>query len=196
MPKADNIRWHPTAVPREDRWAETDLKGGTVWLVGLSGSGKSTLANALEAALHARGRASYRLDGDNLRHGLNADLGFSAEDRDENIRRAGEAALLLADFGALVIASFISPFAEARARIRARHAQAGLPFLEVYVDTPLAVCEGRDPKGLYAKARAGQIRGLTGVDAPFEAPAAPELHLDGAAPTAENLDRLLDLVTL
>ena len=149
----------------------------TVWMTGLSGSGKSTIAVAVEAALIARGRHAYLLDGDNLRHGLNGNLGFSAEDRAENVRRVGEVAKLFADAGTVVLVSLVSPYAADRDRARAAHADAGLRFLEVFVNTPLEECERRDPKGLYAKARAGELKGMTGIDDPYEAPERPELEL-------------------
>ena len=148
-----------------------------MWLTGLSGSGKSTVAVELERLLIAAGRPAYRLDGDNLRHGLNSDLGFSAEDRDENVRRAGEVALLLADAGVVAIVPLISPYRAGRERARGVHEAGGVGFFEVFVDTPIELCEQRDPKGLYAKARAGEITGFTGIDDPYEAPAAPELIL-------------------
>jgi len=154
--------------------------GATVWLTGLSGSGKSTVAVALERLLVAAGRPAYRLDGDNLRLGLNADLGFSAADRDENVRRAGEVARLFADAGVVALVPLISPYRAGRDRARAVHGSAGLPFVEVHVDTPIEVCEQRDPKGLYAKARAGEITGFTGIDDPYEPPTAPELVLTPA----------------
>ena len=166
-----NVTWHGGEVGREER----PHRGATVWLTGLSGSGKSTIAVAIERMLVDAGRPAYRLDGDNLRHGLNADLGFSAADRDENVRRAGEVAVLLADAGVVALVPLISPYREGRDRARAAHAAAGVPFVEVYVDTPIETCERRDPKGLYAKARAGEITGFTGIDDPYEAPAAPEL---------------------
>ena len=181
-----NIHWHDGDVSRQERWSKLDLAGATIWITGLSGSGKSTLSSALERALVDRKISCYRLDGDGLRHGLNADLGFSPEDRDENIRRAGEVARLLADFGCIVVASFISPYRTARNAIRNSHEQDSLPFFEIFMDTPLDVCEARDPKGIYKKARAGQIRELTGVDAPYEAPIAPELRIDGARTTIED----------
>ena len=151
-----------------------------MWLTGLSGSGKSSVAVALERLLVEAGRPAYRLDGDNLRHGLNADLGFSAEDRDENVRRAGEVARLLADAGVVAIVPLISPYRAGRDRVREVHAAAGVPFVEVHVDTPIEECERRDPKGLYAKARAGEIKGFTGIDDPYEAPTSPELVLTPA----------------
>ncbi len=161
--------WHEGAVSRAERASQ----GMTVWLTGLSGSGKSSVAVELERRLVASGRPAYLLDGDNLRHGLNADLGFSAADRAENVRRVGEVARLLADAGVVAVVSLVSPYRADRDRVRAVHDEAGLPFVEVFVDTPLAVCEARDPKGMYAKARAGEITGFTGVDDPYEAPAAP-----------------------
>jgi bifunctional enzyme CysN/CysC len=148
-----------------------------VWLTGLSGSGKSTVAAELERRLVASGRPAYLLDGDNLRHGLNADLGFSAADRAENVRRVGEVAKLLGDAGVMAIVSLVSPYRADRDLVRASHVDAGIPFTEVFVDTPLAVCEERDPKGLYAKARAGEIAHFTGIDDPYEAPLSPDLLL-------------------
>jgi bifunctional enzyme CysN/CysC len=171
-----NVTWHDGEVSRADR----PFSGATVWLTGLSGSGKSTVAVALERLLVAAGRPAYRLDGDNLRHGLNADLGFSADDRDENVRRAGEVARLLADAGVVAIVPLISPYRAGRDRARAVHDEAGLPFVEVFVDTPIELCEQRDPKGLYAKARAGEITGFTGIDDPYEPPLDPELVLTPA----------------
>jgi bifunctional enzyme CysN/CysC len=168
-----NVTWHGGEVSRDER----PHKGATVWLTGLSGSGKSTVAVALEGLLVTSGQPAYRLDGDNLRHGLNADLGFSADDRDENVRRAGEVAVLLADAGVVALVPLISPYRAGRDRARAAHEAAGVPFVEVFVDTPIELCEQRDPKGLYAKARAGEITGFTGIDDPYEAPTAPELRL-------------------
>ena len=167
---SDAVVWHPSHAQRA-------TTGATVWLTGLSGAGKSTIGAALEAELIAAGRTAYLLDGDNLRHGLNADLGFSPEDRAENVRRTAHVARLFADAGVVAIVCLISPYRSDRAL--AREAHAGLPFLEVFVDTPLDVCEARDPKGLYARARAGEIRDFTGVDAPYEAPEAPELVVGG-----------------
>jgi adenylyl-sulfate kinase len=169
---ADNVTWHHGEVTA----AERAHRGATVWLTGLSGSGKSTVAVALVTA----GRPAYRLDGDNLRHGLNADLGFTAADRDENVRRAGEVARILADAGVVAIVPLISPYRAGRDRARAAHEADGVPFVEVFVDTPIEECERRDPKGLYAKARAGEITGFTGVDDPYEAPTSPELVLTPA----------------
>ncbi len=169
--KESRVVWHSSEVSREER----ATVGATVWLTGLSASGKSTIAVELERRLVAAGIPAYRLDGDNLRHGLNADLGFSAEDRAENVRRVGSVAQLFADSGAVAVACLISPYREDRDRVRAAHEAAGLKFVEVYVDTPIEQCEARDPKGMYAKARAGEIKGFTGVDDPYEAPASAEL---------------------
>src|SRR5699024_5111561 len=159
-----------TAVSRAERWTRHGLAGTTVWLTGLSGSGKSTLANAVAVALLDAGRPAYVLDGDNVRLGLNADLGFGAADRSENVRRIGEVAKLVADAGFVALVPVISPYRSDRDRVRAAHELAGLPFVEVFVDTPLDVCEERDPKGLYARARAGGLAGMTGIDDPYEAP--------------------------
>ncbi|MGC8625429.1 MAG: adenylyl-sulfate kinase [Phycisphaerae bacterium] len=177
--KATNITWHPSKVTPDDRAAATHNRPCIVWLTGLSGCGKSTIAAALEHALILARHPAYVLDGDNLRHGLNSDLGFSPEDRTENIRRAGELARLFADAGLIVIASFISPYAADRQRVRALVGRD--EFVEVFVDAPLAVCQQRDPKGLYKKARAaisaGKPMGFTGIDAPYETPVNPEIHL-------------------
>ncbi len=178
---ASNITWHAAHVERSERERLLGQKGMTVWFTGLSGSGKSTLAFTLEHALIQSGRMAYVLDGDNVRHGLNKNLGFSASDREENIRRIGEVAKLFADSGMITITSFISPYRRDRDLVRAMHADAGLRFVEILVDVPIEVCEARDPKGLYKKARAavaeGHGIGFTGVDDPYESPLAPELAL-------------------
>ncbi len=187
-----NIVWHEGEVIRADRAAVLGHKGCTLWLTGLSGSGKSTIGVALEKALIARAVLAYRLDGDNVRHGLCANLGFSAADREENIRRVGEVARLMADAGLVVISSFISPYQRDRDRVRALHEQSGLAFLEVFIDTPLEVCESRDPKGLYKKARAGEIKDFTGIDDPYEATKNPEVHLRTAETTiGESVEILI-----
>ena len=175
--KATNIHWHDGNVGREDRASMLGHKGVTIWFTGLSGSGKSTVAVAVEKALMARGVLCYRLDGDNIRFGINANLGFSAEDRQENIRRVGEISKLFADTGVVVLSSFISPYREDREMVRRMHTESELPYMEVFVDCSLEEAEARDPKGLYKKARAGEIRGFTGIDDPYEAPTSPELHL-------------------
>lgn len=182
----ENIVWHEGAVSREQRAVITGGRGCTVWLTGLSGSGKSTIAREVEKVLVNAGRGCYVLDGDNLRHGLNKDLGFSQADRAENVRRVGEVAKLMADAGLVVLVPVISPYVEDRASVRRMHVDAGLPFIEAFVDTPLEVCEQRDVKGLYAKARAGEIQGMTGVDDPYEAPVEPDVHIDGANQDPES----------
>lgn len=173
--KATNITWHEGKVTPEERQANMGQKGCTLWMTGLSGSGKSTVAVALEQVLLQQGKHAYRLDGDNIRMGLNKNLGFSPEDRDENIRRIGEVTKLFADAGVISLTSFISPYKEARDMVRKLHEEANIPFLEVHVDCSLETAEERDPKGLYKKARAGEIKGFTGIDAPFEAPENPEI---------------------
>ena len=170
---SSNVTWHPGHVAREHR----PSIGATVWFTGLSGSGKSTVAAATEERLVGLGRPAYVLDGDNVRHGLNGDLGFSAADRAENVRRVGHVARLMADVGIVALVPLISPYRADRDLVRALHEAADLPFLEVFVDTPIELCEQRDPKGLYAKARAGEITGFTGIDDPYEAPAQLELVL-------------------
>jgi bifunctional enzyme CysN/CysC len=174
-PVAENITFHPSKLSREERSKALATKGATIWMTGLSGSGKSTIAVAAEHTLVSSGRAAFMLDGDNLRHGLNADLGFSEEDRNENVRRVGEVAKILAEAGNVAIASLVSPYRAERERVRKIHEEAGIPFFEVFVNTSLAECERRDPKGLYAKARAGEITDLTGVGSPYEEPKDPDL---------------------
>ena len=173
--KSTNIVWHQGAVNREDREKLAGHKGATVWLTGLSGSGKSTIAVDLEKRLCERGVRTYILDGDNIRHGLNKNLGFSPEDRTENIRRIGEVAKLFTDAGVLAITAFISPYRADRDQVRALM-KAG-DFIEILVDCPVEVCEQRDVKGLYKKARAGEIKEFTGISAPYEAPANAELTI-------------------
>jgi len=173
-PKTANTVWHPSDVARADRWKAAGGTGVTVWLTGLSGSGKSTVAVELERQLIEAGRPAYLLDGDNLRQGLNGDLGFSAEDRDENVRRVGHVARLFADAGLVAIVPLISPYRAARDFARTLHDAAGLTFVDVFINTPLEVCEARDPKGLYRKARAGEITGMTGIDDPYEPPHTPD----------------------
>jgi adenylylsulfate kinase len=176
--KATNVTWHEGHVTRDERAALLKQKGATIWFTGLSGSGKSTIAFTLEHALVQRGHLAYVLDGDNIRHGLNKNLGFSAADREENIRRIGEVAKLFADCGVITMTSFISPYRKDRDTVRALNAEGKLPFIEVHVNTPIETCEQRDPKGLYKKARAGQLKNFTGIDDPYEAPLKPELTLD------------------
>ena len=193
--RSDSVTWHAGAVERARRAEATGGAGATVWLTGLPASGKSTIAVALEAALLDQRRAAYLLDGDNLRHGLNGNLGFSAEDRAENVRRTGEVARLFADSGVVAVVSLVSPYEADRSRVRALHDAQGLPFAEVFVDTPLEECERRDPKGLYARARAGELKGMTGIDDPYEAPRSPELHLKPLEqPVGESVTALLALL--
>lgn len=187
-PAAANITWHTTQVTPQMRAERYGQTGAVVWLTGLSGSGKSTLAVALEARLVSMGRIAYVLDGDNMRHGLNRDLGFAPADRAENVRRVGEVARLFADAGVIALAAFISPYRAGRAAIAAR---VGPRFYEVHVATPLSVCEARDPKGLYRKARQGEISNFTGISAPYEAPTDPALTLNTAA---LSLDAAVDVL--
>lgn len=185
--KATNITWHESHVERNSRENLLKQKGLTIWLTGLPSSGKSTTAFTVEHELIRRGFLAYVLDGDNVRHGLNKNLGFSADDREENIRRIGEVARLFADAGVITLTSFISPYRSDRQQARTVHEQSNLPFIEIFVDTPVDVCEVRDPKGLYKKARAGEIKGFTGVDDPYEPPEAPELTVKTAEKSAEEI---------
>jgi bifunctional enzyme CysN/CysC len=173
------VVWHPGLLSRAARTAALGHGGATIWFTGLSGSGKSTVAIEVERLLVESGRPAYVLDGDNLRHGLNGDLGFSDEDRTENVRRTAHVARLFADAGVVAVVSLVSPFAADRAQARELTEAAGLPFKEVWVSTPLEECEQRDPKGLYAKARRGELPGFTGVDGPYEPPELPDVELGG-----------------
>ena len=175
--KATNVHWHGGEINRPERAQLLGHGGATLWFTGLSGSGKSTIAVALEQALFQRGVLVYRLDGDNIRLGINKNLGFSAEDRAENIRRVGEVSKLFVDGGVIVLSSFISPYLVDRQIVRELHEANNMPFIEVFVDCSLEAAEERDPKGLYKKARAGEIKNFTGIDDPYEAPEAPEVHL-------------------
>jgi len=174
---ATNITFHPGSVTSSERSEFLGQRGITIWLTGLSASGKSTIACALEQHLLHLKKFSYRLDGDNIRFGLNKDLGFSEKDRNENIRRIGEVSKLFSDAGAFTITSFISPYRVDRDVARDLHKQSNIPFIEVYIDAPLSVVEQRDPKGLYRKARAGEIKEFTGISAPYEEPLSPEVHI-------------------
>jgi adenylyl-sulfate kinase len=189
--RSSNVVWQVGEITREQRWAALGRGGATVWFTGLPSSGKSTVAAAVEARLLAGGRAAYVLDGDNLRHGLNGDLGFSVEDRAENVRRTAEVAALLADAGVVALASLVSPRRADRAAARAVHERAGLPFLEVWVSTPLDECERRDPKGLYARARAGEIPDFTGIGQPYEEPESPDLEVAFDEPLEAAAERVL-----
>ncbi|GEP85183.1 adenylylsulfate kinase [Staphylococcus piscifermentans] len=180
MVKSQNITWHDSEVTKAERQEKNGHKSVVLWFTGLSGSGKSTISVALEKALFERGVRSYRLDGDNIRHGLNNNLGFSPEDRKENIRRIGEVSKLLADAGLITLTAFISPYREDRDHVR-EILEDG-EFVEVYTKASVAACEERDPKQLYKKARAGEIKNFTGIDAPYEAPEQPEIIVD----TEEN----------
>ena len=181
------MTWHSGRVDRHSQ----PFTGATVWFTGLPSSGKSTIAVQVEERLTSQGRPAYRLDGDNLRHGLCGDLGFSAEDRAENVRRAAHVARLFADAGVVALVSLVSPYAADRELARALHAEADLPFAEVFVSTPPEECERRDPKGLWARARAGQLSGFTGVDDPYEPPADPDLTLGPELGPEAAVDRVL-----
>lgn len=184
--KATNVTWHDGEIARGDRNQLLGQQGATLWFTGLSGSGKSTIAVALEQALFQRSKLSYRLDGDNIRLGINKNLGFSADDRSENIRRIGEIAKLFVDSSVIALSSFISPYRADRDRVRELHAESNFAFIEVFVDCSLAEAEARDPKGLYRKARAGEIKNFTGIDDPYEAPTKPEIHLHTDKMTLEE----------
>jgi adenylylsulfate kinase len=191
--KATNVTWHDGEIAQEDRNQLLGQQGATLWFTGLSGSGKSTIAVALEQALFQRSKLSYRLDGDNIRLGINKNLGFSADDRSENIRRIGEIAKLFVDSGVIALSSFISPYRADRDRVRELHAESNFAFIEVFVDCSLTEAEARDPKGLYRKARAGEIKNFTGIDDPYEAPTQPEIHLHTDKMTLEEeVDVIMD----
>jgi bifunctional enzyme CysN/CysC len=181
-----DVTWHPSALDRDERWLAIDQRGATVLLTGLSASGKSTIAVELERRLVDSGQSAYLLDGDNIRHGLSEDLGFTSGDRSEHIRRVGQVARLMADSGTIAVVSLISPLAADRAHLRKAHEEANLSFVEVFVDTSVAECERRDPKGLYARARAGEIKGFTGIDAPYERPERPEIRVDTSTTDVEQ----------
>ncbi|SFB01178.1 adenylylsulfate kinase [Lentibacillus halodurans] len=176
MAKSENIVWHESKVTKKHRQQLNNHKSAVIWFTGLSGSGKSTISVELEKELHSMGVCTYRLDGDNIRHGLNKNLGFSPEDRQENIRRIGEVSKLMVDAGLFTLSAFISPYREDRDEVR-KLVEDG-EFIEVFVDASVETCESRDPKGLYKKARAGEIKGFTGIDAPYEAPVNPEITVD------------------
>lgn len=188
----DNVIWHPHALTQTQRETLHQHRGAVLWFTGLSGSGKSTVAGALEVALHARGVSTYLLDGDNIRHGLCRDLGFSEEDRKENIRRVGEVAKLMVDAGLVVLTAFISPYRAERQLVR--ELIGDRDFYEIFVDTPLEICEARDPKGLYKKARAGELTNFTGIDSAYETPVDPELHLVGEQLVTNLVTQTLDLL--
>jgi len=190
--KSKNIVRHESRVDRKTRETSFAQCGATLWFTGLSGSGKSTLAFTLEHLLVEKGFKCYVLDGDNIRHGLNNNLGFSDDDREENIRRVGEVSRLFADAGMIVLSSFISPFQRDRRLVRQIHEKSELPFIEVYMDTPLEVCEERDPKHLYEKARRGEIKNFTGIDSPYEIPERPELVITPDISPLINAQNIID----
>ena len=193
--KATNVHWHEGDISREHRAKLLGHRGATIWFTGLSGSGKSTVAVELEGELSELGVLSYRLDGDNVRLGINKNLGFSAQDRTENIRRIGEIAKLFVDTGVIALSSFISPYQADRDQVRALHEEAGMDFIEVFVDCSLETAEARDPKGLYKKARAGEIKNFTGIDDPYEAPPKAEIHLHTDRQTlSEEVESILALL--
>jgi adenylyl-sulfate kinase len=177
MAHSPNVTWQPGCLARGRRWQAVDGCGATVWYTGLPASGKSTFAAALERRLIDDGLNAYRLDGDNLRHGICGDLGFTRRDREENVRRVGELARLFADAGVIAVASLVSPYEAGRDEVREAHERDELPFVEVYVNTPLPVCQARDPKGLYARALAGELAGFTGIDDPYEPPRCPDVEI-------------------
>ncbi len=191
--KATNVHWHHGDIERAERERLLEQKGATLWFTGLSGSGKSTVAVALEKALYEQGHLCYRLDGDNIRHGINKNLGFSAEDRAENIRRIGEIAKLFCDAGVISLSSFVSPYRADRDLVRELHNEAGIPFIEVFMKTSLETAESRDPKGLYKLAREGKIKNFTGIDDPYEEPLSAEIVLDTEALSLEQeVEQLLE----
>lgn len=196
MNRSPNVTWQDGQLTRARRWGALRTQGATVWLTGLPSSGKSTIGAAIEAQLVERGTRAYLLDGDNLRHGICGDLGFSKTDRAANVRRAGELARLFADSGAVAIVALVSPHETVRREVRKRHESDGLRFFEVFVNTPLEVCASRDPKGLYARASAGELTGLTGVDDPYEPPSQPDLELTPDYDVGAAVDAVLELVGL
>lgn len=192
-----NVRWQRTALTRGQRWESLGHFGATIWFTGLPAAGKSTIAGALEERLVTAGRPAFLLDGDNLRHGLNGDLGFDERARTENVRRTAHVARLLAESGTLAIVSLVSPYAQDRETAATLHSAADLPFVEVFVDAPLGLCEQRDPKGLYARARAGELAGLTGVDAPYEEPSNPALVLRSGEESVETaVERVIQTLAI
>jgi adenylyl-sulfate kinase len=194
MDSSPNVTWQEGRLSRQQRWRALGASGATFWLTGLPASGKSTIGAAFEERLVGRGRLAYLLDGDNLRHGICGDLGFDASDRDRNIARVGELARMFADAGAVAIVAVVSPFAGARRAVRDRHAACELPFFEVHVATPIEVCVSRDPKGLYARAHSGELKGLTGIDDPYEPPLRPDLRIGASTSVPAAVDALLDLL--
>jgi bifunctional enzyme CysN/CysC len=193
--RSPNVRWQGTRVTRAQRWGALGHTGATLWFTGLPGAGKSTVAAAVEERLIQSGRPAFLLDGDNLRHGLNGDLGFDEHARRENVRRTAHVARLLAEAGTVALVSLVSPYAADRIAAAELHADLELPFFEIFVDAPLELCERRDPKGLYARARAGELEGMTGVGAPYEPPLEPDLVLGSHRESVEaEVERVLELL--
>ena len=196
MAEQPEVVWSPGSLGRHQRWRALGVRGATVWLTGLSGSGKSTVAAALEKRLVEQGRPAFRLDGDNVRCGLNRDLGFDRAGRDENVRRVAEVAHLFAEAGVIAIVALISPYAEARRQARRLHEDDGIRFTEVYLSSSVAVCAGRDPKGLYARAEQGSLSALSGVDDPYEVPTAPDLVVEPETAVEESVGRIVQALDL
>jgi adenylyl-sulfate kinase len=195
VPRSPNVSWQRSPMTRERRWGSLGSVGATVWFTGLPGAGKTTIAGAVEERLIAAGQAAFLLDGDNLRHGLNGDLGFDERARGENVRRTAHVAKLFAEAGTIALVGLVSPYAADREAAAALHAEGGLPFIEVFVNTPLELCEQRDSKGLYGRARAGKLDDLTGVGAPYEEPVGPDLVLSARTETVlAEADRVLELL--
>lgn len=194
MDASPNVTWQDGSLSREQRWQALDARGATIWITGLPSSGKSTMGAAVEERLVEQGRSAYLLDGDNLRCGICGDLGFSREDREANVGRVGELARLFADSGAIAVVALVSPYEHTRREVRERHERDGLPFFEVFIDTPVALCAERDPKGLYARARAGNLDGFTGVDDPYQPPQNPDLCLTPKLALPAAVDAVLDLL--
>jgi bifunctional enzyme CysN/CysC len=194
MDSSPNVTWQDSALSRERRWRALEARGATIWITGLPSSGKSTLGAAVEERLVERGSGAYLLDGDNLRCGICGDLGFSREDREANVDRVGELARLFADSGAIAVVALVSPYERTRHRVRERHEHDGLAFFEVFLDTPVDVCAERDPKGLYARARAGDLDGFTGVDDPYQPPTQPHLRVTPEMALPRAVDAILELL--
>jgi adenylyl-sulfate kinase len=194
-PHSPNVKWQRSALGRRERWQALGHAGATIWFTGLPAAGKSTIAGAVEEYLVLDGRPAFLLDGDNLRHGLNGDLGFGEEARSENVRRTAHVARLLAESGTIALVSLVSPYAHDREEAAALHAAADLPYIEVFVDAPLELCERRDPKGLYARARSGELAGLTGIDAPYESPVCADLVLrSGEETVSAAVERVMQVL--
>jgi adenylyl-sulfate kinase len=194
MDSSPNVTWQDSKLSRERRWQALQACGATIWITGLPASGKSTLGAAIEERLVEHGRGAYLLDGDNLRCGICGDLGFDRADREANVQRVGELARLFADSGAIAVVALVSPYEHTRRQVRQRHVHDNLPFFEVFLDTPVAVCAKRDPKGLYARAMAGELDGLTGVDDPYEAPSCPDLRLTPDLSVPVAVDAVIELL--